>query len=144
MAEDDGFRDEASDAEEYAGDDDAGYDDGAYEDAYEYDEFADDDDYLDDAAAPSPIRRFEASAAGVVAAGFMTGLQNALFGKPKEEVQVVADWSGDPPFTDPYVLRLDPDHPEDSIVMVRPWLRDAEAREAPPTPHGRDDHAPRD
>ena len=28
------------------------------------------------------------------------------------------------PFTDPYVLRLDPDHPEDSIVMVRPWLKE--------------------
>ena len=22
------------------------------------------------------------------------------------------------------MLRLDPEHPEDSIVMVRPWLRD--------------------
>ena len=35
------------------------------------------------------------------------------------------NYSGDPPFTDPLVLRLDPEHPEDSIVMVRPWLRDA-------------------
>jgi hypothetical protein len=141
VADDDGFRDEASDTEQYAGDDDARYDD-----AYEYDEYDEyaDDDYLDDAAPPSPIRRFEASAAGVVAAGFMTGLQNALFGKPKEEVQVVADWSGDPPFTDPYVLRLDPDHPEDSIVMVRPWLRDAEASDTSPAPHDRDDHPPRD
>ena len=42
----------------------------------------------------------------------------------KEEVAIVQDYSGDPPFTDPFVLRLDPDHPEDSIVMVRPWLRD--------------------
>jgi hypothetical protein len=27
-------------------------------------------------------------------------------------------------------MRLDPEHPEDSIVMVRPWLRDPPA--APP------------
>ncbi len=93
------------------------------------DEFSEDpeDAFLDDAsghAATPPIRRFEASAAGVVAAAYMNGLRNAMFGPPKEEVTVVTDWSGDPPFTDPFVLRLDPEHPEDSIVMVRPWLRD--------------------
>ena len=42
-----------------------------------------------------------------------------------EEVAIVQDYSGDPPFADPIVLRLDPDHPEDSIVMVRPWLRES-------------------
>ena len=31
-------------------------------------------------------------------------------------------------FTDPIVLRLDPDHPEDSIVMIRPWLTQAHRR----------------
>ena len=31
---------------------------------------------------------------------------------------------------DPFVLRLDPEHPEDSIVMVRPWLRGGNAEPA--------------
>ena len=44
------------------------------------------------------------------------------------------DYSGDPPFTDPIVLRLDPDHPEDSIVMVRPWLREPTKPKPKPEP----------
>jgi len=78
----------------------------------------------DEHAPPTPIKRFEQSAAGVVLSAGLLGLRDVLEGPKKEEVQVVSDWSGDKPFTDPYVLRLDPEHPEDSIVMVRPWLRD--------------------
>jgi hypothetical protein len=108
----------------------------------DFDDFGDDepgsDAFLDDGydghAAPTPIRRFEASAAGVVSAAWMNGLRNALFGPQKQEVTIVTDWAGDPPFTDPYVLRLDPDHPEDSIVMVRPWLKDG-AKQAPSSDH---------
>jgi hypothetical protein len=100
------------------------FDDELYgEDAYDGDEFA-------EHADPSPIRRFaDRSAIGMVAAASLRGLRDVLQGPPKEEVQVVADWNGDKPFTDPYVLRLDPDHPEDSIVMVRPWLVKGEADE---------------
>ena len=82
----------------------------------------------DEHAAPTPIKRFEQSAAGVVLSAGLLGLREALEGPKKEEIQVVSDWSGDKPFTDPYVLRLDPDHPEDSIVMVRPWLRPVDER----------------
>jgi hypothetical protein len=105
------------------------YDDGDGYDG-EFDEFdgfeePSDDEFADDEHAPAtPIQRFEQSAAGAVFAAGLLGLRDALEGPKKEEVQVVTDWSGDPPFTDPYVLRLDPDHPEDSIVMVRPWLKD--------------------
>jgi phosphopantetheinyl transferase len=81
----------------------------------------------EDAPLPlSPTRRFQHSAAGAVVAAGMRGIRDVLYGPEKEEVEIVADWSGGKPFTDPYVLRLDPDHPEDSIVMVRPWLRDGE------------------
>jgi phosphopantetheinyl transferase len=84
----------------------------------------------DDAPVPlSPTRRFAGSAAGAVVAASMRGIRDVLYGPEKEEVEIVTDWSGDKPFTDPYVLRLDPDHPEDSIVMVRPWLRDPNAAE---------------
>jgi 4'-phosphopantetheinyl transferase len=82
----------------------------------------------DDAPVPlSPTRRFAGSAAGAVVAASMRGIRDVLYGPEKEEVEIVTDWNGDKPFTDPYVLRLDPDHPQDSIVMVRPWLRDAHA-----------------
>jgi hypothetical protein len=106
--------------------------DGPFDEQDEFDDFDDFGDDLDDEAfaddehaEPSPIRRFERSAVGTVFSASMLGLRDALEGPKKEEVQVVTDWAGDPPFKDPYVLRLDPDHPEDSIVMVRPWLRDA-------------------
>jgi len=92
------------------------------------DEERDEDLGEEEPAPPTPIRRFEQSAVGVVLSAGMLGLRDVLEGPRDEEVEIVTDWSGDPPFTDPYVLRLDPDHPEDSIVMVRPWLRHNGAR----------------
>jgi hypothetical protein len=93
------------------------------DDTERFDEPSPDEFDDDEHAPPTPVQRFEQSAAGAIFAAGLFGLRDALEGPRKEEVQVVTDWSGDPPFTDPYVLRLDPDHPEDSIVMVRPWLR---------------------
>jgi hypothetical protein len=97
-----------------------------YDDGDDVDEPSDDDFENDEHAPPTPIQRFERSATGMIVSAGLLGLRDVLEGPKKEEVQVVTDWSGDPPFTDPYVLRLDPDHPEDSIVMVRPWLKDHE------------------
>jgi 4'-phosphopantetheinyl transferase len=70
-----------------------------------------------------PIDKFRGTAVGSVVAAGLLGLRDALEPVRDEEVAIVQNYSGDPPFTDPIVLRLDPDHPEDSIVMVRPWLR---------------------
>jgi len=70
-----------------------------------------------------PIDKFRGTAVGSVFAAGLLGLRDALEPVDDEEVAIVQNYSGDPPFTDPIVLRLDPDHPEDSIVMVRPWLR---------------------
>jgi hypothetical protein len=66
-----------------------------------------------------PIDRFRATATGTVLAAGLLGLATALEGPKDEEVAVVTEYSGDPPFTDPIVLRLDPDAPEDSIVWIR-------------------------
>jgi 4'-phosphopantetheinyl transferase len=74
-----------------------------------------------------PIDKFRGTAVGSVLAAGLLGLRDALEPAHDEEVAIVQDYSGDPPFTDPIVLRLDPDHPEDSIVMVRPWLRNPPA-----------------
>jgi 4'-phosphopantetheinyl transferase len=74
-----------------------------------------------------PIDKFRDTAVGSVLAAGLLGLRDALEPPKKDEVAIVQDYAGEPPFTDPYVLRLDPEHPEDSIVMVRPWLRDGPA-----------------
>ena len=74
--------------------------------------------------ATRPIDKFRGTAVGSVLAAGLLGLRDVIEPVRDEEVAIVQDYSGDPPFTEPIVLRLDPDHPEDSIVMVRPWLRD--------------------
>ena len=62
--------------------------------------------------------------------GRTLGLRDVLEPEKDEKVAIVQDYAGNPPFKDPIVLRLDPDHPEDSIVMVRPWLRNPPADSA--------------
>jgi hypothetical protein len=50
----------------------------------------------------------------------MLGLRNAMYGRPDDEIVVVADAGGDPPGseTELHELHLDPDHPERSEVVV--------------------------
>jgi 4'-phosphopantetheinyl transferase len=74
-----------------------------------------------------PIDKFRNTAVGSVFAAGLMGLRDVLEPERDDKVAIVQDYKGDPPFKDPIVLRLDPDHPEDSIVMVRPWLRDPPA-----------------
>jgi hypothetical protein len=88
----------------------------------------DDEDALDDETgepqAPArPIQRSHRSAPGLIAAAGLMGLREALVGPKDDEPAIVEDWAGGEPLADPYVLRLDPEHPEDSIVMIRPWLK---------------------
>jgi hypothetical protein len=94
----------------------------------------DEDEIDDDAeghADARPIDKFRDSAVGSVFAAGLLGLRDVIEPTKQEEPAVVVDWSGDPPFSDPLVLRLDPDHPEDSIVMIRPWLRGDDRVELP-------------
>lgn len=96
------------------------------------DVLADDEDYLDEpdsGHASRPIERFHRSPVGALFAAGLLGLRDVLEPPKDDEPAIVEDWSGGEPFSDPYVLRLDPDHPEDSIVMVRPWLRQARTTE---------------
>jgi 4'-phosphopantetheinyl transferase len=78
-----------------------------------------------------PIDKFRGTAVGSVFAAGLLGLRDVLEPPRDDKVAIVQDYAGDPPFQDPFVLRLDPDHPEDSIVMVRPWLRDTPPAPAP-------------
>lgn len=78
---------------------------------------------IDGHAEPAPIERFRRSSVGAVFAAGMLGLRDVLEPEKDETPAIVEDWAGGEPFSEPMVLRLDPDHPEDSIVMVRPWLK---------------------
>jgi hypothetical protein len=78
---------------------------------------------LEGHARPAPIERFHRSALGSVLAAGMFGLRDVFEPEKDETPAIVEDWAGGEPFNEPMVLRLDPDHPEDSIVMIRPWLR---------------------
>jgi hypothetical protein len=90
----------------------------------------DDADYTDELddegaphAAPAPIERFHRSSLGTMLAAGMFGLRDVLEPPKDETPAIVEDWAGGEPFDDPYVMRLDPENPEDSIVMIRPWLK---------------------
>ena len=91
-----------------------------------------DDAALEGHAEPAPIQRFRRTAVGTALAAGMLGLADALEGRKEPTPAIVENWAGGQPFKEPIVLRLDPDHPEDSIVMVRPWLK-RESGE-PPSP----------
>ena len=73
-------------------------------------------------ADPAPIERFRRTSIGTALAAGLLGLRDVLEPPRDETPAIVEDWAGGEPFTDPIVLRLDPEHPEDSIVMVRPGL----------------------
>ncbi len=91
----------------------------------------DDEDYTDEHdtddqaepdvahADPAPIERFRRTSIGTALAAGLLGLRDVLEPPKDETPAIVEDWAARVPFRDPIVLRLDPDHPEDSIVMVR-------------------------
>jgi hypothetical protein len=83
----------------------------------------DSEEPIDGHADPAPIERFRRTSIGAVLAAGMFGLRDALEPPKDETPAIVEDWAGGEPFNEPMVLRLDPDHPEDSIVMIRPRLK---------------------
>jgi hypothetical protein len=103
---------------------------GGYRDVVLDDEEDYADEHLDDGpdgavvahADPAPIERFRRTSLGTALAAGLLGLRDVLEPPKDETPAIVEDWAGGEPFTDPIVLRLDPEHPEDSIVMVRPGL----------------------
>jgi hypothetical protein len=75
----------------------------------------------EEAAEPAGIHKFKKSTAGTIFAAGLLGLRDVIEPPKDEEPAIVQDWSGGPePFTEGYVLRLDPENPADSIVMIRP------------------------
>lgn len=74
-----------------------------------------------------PIDKFRGTAVGGVLAAGMLGLRDALEPRKDEEIAIVRDDAGGPPRNDPIELELDPNRPAESVVRVRPWLRDPPA-----------------
>jgi len=73
----------------------------------------------DDEPALRPVTwRFNRT--GSVLGAAMLGLRDAIYGHPDNEVAIVQEVSDDPPDDDLHDLRLDPEHPERSEVVVRP------------------------
>ncbi|MFM8236395.1 MAG: hypothetical protein ACKOBG_01375 [Actinomycetota bacterium] len=89
------------------------------------DGFTDDlaDDEVDGIGAGPPavraIDRFQHTAIGGVLAAGMLGLRDVFEPERDDQPAIVQDWSGAPPFGDRILLRLDPDNPQDSIVVIR-------------------------
>lgn len=77
-----------------------------------------DEGAVPDEHAPRLARWRERPTTHVLGAA-MLGLRDAIYGRPDDEVVVVRDASGDPPDDDEPELRLDPEHPERSQVVVR-------------------------
>ena len=69
-------------------------------------------------AEDRPIDKFRKTATGSVLAAGMLGLGQIFENVEKEEPAVVVDADGDP-FDPDLIVRLDPDNPADSIVMIR-------------------------
>lgn len=49
----------------------------------------------------------------------MAGLSNAIYGEKDDEVVIVAEGTSEPGKDEPFVVHLDPDHPERSSVVFR-------------------------
>ncbi len=83
-----------------------------------------DDERLEPIVDQRPIERFRRGAVGGVLAAGLNGLADVLDPREKDEVAIVETVGADPPRTERIVLRLDPDDPADSIVMIRTWMDD--------------------
>jgi hypothetical protein len=72
----------------------------------------------DDNHRPARGQRMTRSAGGVVLGAAMTGLAQALYGPRDDEVAIIEEAPGEP-HDDSIEVHLDPDHPEQSVVIVR-------------------------
>jgi hypothetical protein len=78
------------------------------------------DDVVDEPERATRLGAWQKSSVGSVLGAAMLGLHDAIYGKTDNEVAIVQEAGGDPPDEDLHDLRLDPDHPERSEVVVRP------------------------
>ena len=70
----------------------------------------------------TPTGRLAETAMGQMLGAAMVGLGKALYGQKQDEVQIVVNADGEPHDPEGVEVHLDPDHPDESVVVVRPWL----------------------
>ncbi len=77
----------------------------------------------DEPGAPSDQRpvtavgRLTHSAGGALLGQAMLALDRAVFGKPDDEVVIVSEGQSEPTGDEPFVVHLDPEHPERSTAV---------------------------
>ena len=59
---------------------------------------------------------------GQVLGQAMIGMAQAIYGRQDEDVVIVVEGNSETTDDDPFVVRLDPDHPERSSVVFKPGL----------------------
>ena len=78
----------------------------------------------------------------MVVGASMLGLRDVLEGPRDDQPAIVREWAGEPPGPGAVSMRIDPDNPSDSIILVRPWLlRDHRDDHGTALAHGRNDGA---
>ena len=82
-------------------------------------------------AEPAPIAKFQRSAVGSMLAAGLIGIQEAI-DPPKDETPAIVESWGGLPLNDDMVMRLDPDNPQDSIVMIKRAADPGSSDEDPP------------
>jgi hypothetical protein len=73
----------------------------------------------DDPGQGPRLAQWRSHPVGSVLGAAMLGLRDAIYGRTDNEVAIVQEAAGDPPDEDLHDIRLDPDHPERSEVVVR-------------------------
>lgn len=84
---------------------------------------ADTDDEATPPTAPPRARSapWGTGIGGELLGAAMTGMAEAIYG-PREPPAIVEQAAGGPPDDDALDLELDFEHPEHSVVVIRPWL----------------------
>jgi hypothetical protein len=83
----------------------------------------DDTDVAEAGQAPGPSTHRSRSFGSRLLYAGMFGLHEAIYG-PREQVTIVEEADGQPDEPESLEIHLEPDHPEESTVVVRPWLFD--------------------
>jgi hypothetical protein len=65
------------------------------------------------------LGRLTHSAGGSVLGQAMLGMADALYGRQRNEIVIVAEGSSQPDADKPFAVHLDPEHPERSVVVFR-------------------------
>jgi hypothetical protein len=67
-----------------------------------------------------PVDRFRRVAVGRVVAAGLLGLRDALEGRPERDEVAIVSVAPGPGRSSRLDIQLDPDHPESSLVVIRP------------------------